>query len=551
MKKEEFEILLNADRESEHLEFKEGKDNFNFDAGDHSICGYSIAIANEGGGKFILGVSDKIPRQVKGTRAFKNINKMAQQIFDRIHRRVDVEEFNYDGKRVLILHIPSRPIGEPLEFRGQYLMRIGDSLRPMTPDQYKKISQEAIKDYSSKVMPGALFSDLSPLAIIELRKLLNQSGRVEKKDVNVVDDKQLLTDLGLIVEDKITVAAMVLLGLERSLKRFLPHAEIRFGYKISDSEMKHQDIQIYSEGYLNFYNRIWEKINSRNLTLNIPQGVRVLEKKAFDEETIREALNNAIIHRDYTESETTFITQSQQAIMFASPGGFLEGITIKNIADETKTRNKLIADVLYKCGFVEQFGYGVNLMIKNQLSLGKSLPDYSASDKHHVVLRLNGKIQDMEFARYVFLVAYRRQKVLNDQELVILNKIKNGDKINSQPITQNLLELGLIEHVGTNKYILSRKYYLEAGNRGEYTRKKGLDKETKKALIVKHIKEWGRGYMKEFTQVLNGVPKPTISRYVDELKEDGIIELVGNPQIVKGKNRAYWRLKRGKKFTSK
>lgn len=541
---ETFKQLLNADKETEHLEFKEAKQTFDLDGGSHSLCNYCTALANEGGGKIIFGVTDKIPRTVVGTSAFQNLSKLTNQIFERIHRRIDIEEITFENKRVLILTIPSRPLGQAVEFRGQYFMRMGESLRPMTGEQIKKIIQEAEKDYSSKIAPTANEEDLSPEGIIELRKLLNQSARVEKKEIQNISDKQLLVDLGLIVDNKITLAALILLGKEKSIKRILPHAEIRFGYKTNESEIRNQDMVVYSGGYLLNYQKIWEKINSRNLTLSIPGGIRIIEKRTFDEETIREALNNAIIHRDYSENETIFITQTPQSIAFSSPGGLLEGVTISNIAEETKTRNKLIADILFKCDFVEQFGHGVNLMIKNQLSSGKALPDYSKTDKHHVVVKLDGKIQDLEFAKFVYIVAYKKQKILNDQELLILNKIKNHDFFESNStIMSNLLQLGLVESLGNGKYILSSTYYSYTDKKGEYTRRKGLDKEAKKELILKHLEKWEKGYMTEFKQALGNVPKPTINSYLTELKAEDKIELIGNPQIVRGKLRAYWKLK--------
>jgi len=544
MEKEEFEILLNADKETEHLEFKEAKNSFNFDSGTHSLCGYCIALANEGGGKLFLGVSDKLPREVVGTNAFLSIKNVKMSLFNKIHRRIELEEFFYNSKRILVFKIPSRPIGEPLEFGGNYLMRLGDSLVPMTPDQFKKITKESEHDYSSKTINQASFGDLSGEAITELRKLLNNSGRVDKKDIGQFNDQQLLTDLGLVKDGKITIAALVLLGKGNSLKKFLPYAEIRFGYKTNGSEIRNQDMQIYSEGYILFYNKLWEKINSRNIVLPIPFGLRILEKKAFDEETIREAVNNSLIHRDYSEQDVIMINQTQSKITVTSPGGLLEGITIENMIDQTKTRNKLIADVLFKCDFVEQFGHGVDLMIKNQLSLGKNPPDYSRTDKHHVILKIDGTIQDIEFAKYVLLVASRKKKVLNDKELIILHKIKNNQKIDSGQITENLLNLNLIERIKPGKYILSKEYYQDIGKKGEYTRRKGLDKETNKHLITKHLQNYQKGYMGDFIDVLKNISKPTINKYLNELKEEGKIELIGNPRIVRGPKKAFWKLKK-------
>jgi len=508
------------------------------------LCAYLIALANEGGGKIVLGVTNKKPRKVVGTNAFLDLIKIKEKIFNKIHRRVDIEEIDYDGKRVLIFYIFSRPIGEALEFNGRRLMRSGGNLVPMSSEKLKEVINEPIMDYSSKIVEGtSLENDLLDKAIKELRKLLKQSGRVDR-NINSLSDKQLLIDLNLISDKGVSLASLILLGKQQSIKKHLPFSEIRFGYKLNEETIRNEDVAIYDECYLLYYNKIWEKINSRNLSLSVPEGLLLLEKKAFDEETIREAINNAIIHRDYSEGEAIIIIQTRKNFNIDSPGGLPEGITIENMVDRTKPRNKLIADVLFKCGFVEQFGNGVDLMIKKQLSLGKSFPDYSKTDKYHVRLKIDGTIQDIEFAKYIYRIANKKEEPLDDKELIILNKIKNNEEVDSKEITTKLLNLGFIESIGRGKYILSKKYYQRVNKRGVYTRRKGLDKETNKALILKHLKHHNKGYMRDFLQVLPGIPKGTINRYLSELRNEEKIELIGNRHISIGPKAVYWQIKK-------
>lgn len=142
------------------------------------------------------------------------------------------------------------------------------------------------------------------------------------------------------------------------------------------------------------------------------------------------------------------------------------------------------------------------------------------------------------------MIAIKKEKILNDKELLILNKIKMNQKIEAGDIVNNLLELGLIESLGQKKYTLSKQYYRRMDKRGEYTRKRGLDKETNKSLILDHLKKWKKGYMYEFRDVFKGeLQKSKINMYLDELKKEDKIELIGNPQAARGKNAAYWKLK--------
>ena len=537
---EQLKVLLQADSEHEHREFKTAEAQYSYNKGTHSILGYCTAIANERGGKLILGVTDKIPRDIVGTSYYApDYTKLERNILRDFGRKVIIEELFVEGKRILILNIPSRPIGEPMQFKGSYITRSRDELVPMTQDQLKTIYEEALNDYSSKVLPEVMLHDLDPEAIKNLRKLLVESGRTDK-DISSFSDNQLLEDLNLIDGSKITIAALILLGKSSILSKYLPFAEIRYGYKEDSGEIRNQDSVIYKEAYLIYHEKIWNKINARNLTLTIPQGLWVTEKKTFGKDTIREAINNAIIHRSYAEPQSIIITHTPKGFEISSPGGLPAGVTIENMIDKSKPRNKLIADVLQKCGFVETFGHGVNLIYQKQLELGKNPPDYSKTDNYNVVLEIQGEIKHPRFTEYVYNVAKDINKLLNDEELRILYQLKDEPQNVTSRKIRALSNIGIVEKTSRGKFMLAQKYYDYMDKRGEYTRRKGLDKSTNKELLLKHINTHKRGYKQDFIDVLKDVPPKTIESYIQELKKEGNIELIGNPKITKGSNRAYW-----------
>jgi len=110
MNMQTLERWLLGPAESEHLEFKEAKSTYD----PVKLMKYCVALANEGGGHLVLGVSDKHPRQVVSTKAFESVSSLNQvkaQIVDKLHIRVETSTIDYDGKRVLCFSIPSRPIG--------------------------------------------------------------------------------------------------------------------------------------------------------------------------------------------------------------------------------------------------------------------------------------------------------------------------------------------------------------------------------------------------------------------------------------------------------
>jgi len=137
-------------RENEHLEFKEAKNQFNFE----SLLAYCVAIANEGGGVLLLGIANHPPRAVVGTRAFPDPSKTTKGVLDKLHFRVNIEEVQHPDGRVLVFHIPPRPTGHPRDLDGTYYMRSGESLVPMTPDQLNRIFDEGKDKLSGLGMFG-------------------------------------------------------------------------------------------------------------------------------------------------------------------------------------------------------------------------------------------------------------------------------------------------------------------------------------------------------------------------------------------------------------
>lgn len=117
-------------KEDEHLEFKEAKRNFQFE----KLVKYCAALANEGGGSIVLGVTDKRPRKVVGTSTFQNLERTKAGLIQRLYLRINASEFQHENNRVLIFSVPARPIGTPIAVKGAYWMRAGEELVPMTQD---------------------------------------------------------------------------------------------------------------------------------------------------------------------------------------------------------------------------------------------------------------------------------------------------------------------------------------------------------------------------------------------------------------------------------
>ena len=157
--------LLNA-KEGEQVQFKEAKNRFDSSDAAHICC----ALANCGGGKLVFGISDKRPRQVVGSAAFDQPERTRKGLIDKLKVRVDFQIYEYNGKRVLVFDVASRPLGLPIQADGVAWWYEGDSLMPMPEDVRRKIYEKIGVDFSSTICSDAKFSDLDENAVKVFRK---------------------------------------------------------------------------------------------------------------------------------------------------------------------------------------------------------------------------------------------------------------------------------------------------------------------------------------------------------------------------------------------
>ena len=161
------------EKEAETCEFKEAKNRFDFE----ELVKHSVSMANNGGGRILLGVTDKRPRQVVGTQAFDQPERTRNGLRERIHLGVNFEVINHPSGRVLVFEIPSRPVGTPVQDKGIYWTRDGDSLVPMTPEQLRDVFAEGGRDFSAEVCPNAALTDLDMGAVEDFRRRwMSKSG---------------------------------------------------------------------------------------------------------------------------------------------------------------------------------------------------------------------------------------------------------------------------------------------------------------------------------------------------------------------------------------
>ncbi len=523
----QLELLLQA-KEDEHFEFKEAKHRYDF----KELVKYCVALANEGGGRIILGVTDKRPRQIVGTKAFLDLERTKASLTDLVRLRIDAKEISHPSGRVLVFQVPSRPIGMPVHYEGRYFMRSGDRLVPMFPDMLKRIFDEAGPDYTAEICSKAKFSDLDPISIEDFRNRWIQKSRNEK--LHVLSPEQLLSDAEVLSSEGLTYAALILFGRREALGRLLAQAEIIFEYRSTSTTGPAQDRHEFRQGFFSFYDELWKLINLRNDRQHFQDGFLIWDILTFNESAIREAILNAVSHRDYRNGGSVFVRQYPRRLEIVSPGGFPPGITQENILWEQAPRNRRIAEAFARCGLVERSGQGMNRIYEVCIRESKPKPDFTHTDAYHVWLTLNGEVQHPEFLRFLEKLGKERLESFTTQDLLVIDLIFRDEQV-SECFRDNLSHLinnGVVEQISRGRgtrYVLSRQFYEFIGKKGTYTRKRGLDRETNKTLLVKHIHDnQGVGSkMAEFRQVLPSHSRSQIQVLLRELVKEHIIHFHG------------------------
>jgi ATP-dependent DNA helicase RecG len=527
--------------EGTNLEFKEAKNNYHFD----KLVEYCVALANEGGGKVILGVTDKRPRRIVGTTAFPEPGRTEAGLYDRLSHRIPIEEITIPEGRVLVVHVPGRLPGVAWEIGGRYLKRAGDELTGMTHSELRIIFAETGPDFSAEPCSGASLADLSPQAIAEYRarwaKKTNDPRKAAWTDV------ETLTNAEVLVDGQLNYAALILFGARSALGRWLSQAEFIFEYRSSEASGPAADREEFREGFFLWQDLIWTKINLRNDRQSYQDGLFRMELPTFDEVSVREALLNAVAHRDYRLGGSVFVRQYPHRLEIVSPGGFPAGITPQNVLDQQNPRNRRLAEALSKCGLIERSGQGMNLMFESAIRQGKPLPSFEGTSAHEVRLTLEGTVRSPAFVRFMERLGDETLRSFSTYDFLALDFVHREQLLPEHLKSRlpGLVNAGAIESVGRGKgtrYLLSRRLYAALGAKGVYTRIRGLDRETNKALLEKHLRAQGDqgAPLAELRQVLPSESESGVQRLLDELRSEGRIDLKGTRRW------ARWVIKTGK-----
>ena len=282
----------------------------------------------------------------------------------------------------------------------------------------------------------------------------------------------------------------------------------------------------FRQGFLLFYDRIWELVNLRNDMQHYQDGLVMHAVPTFSEPAVREALLNAVSHRDYRHPGSVFVRQFPRHIEIDSPGGFPPGITPANMLDRQLPRNRRIAETFFRCGIVERSGQGADRIVEESIRNGHALPDYQRSDSHQVSLSLDGELRNPELIRFLNRIDPEVTARLDAHDLLVLRAAATGSKLppDLRPRAAQLVDAGLLERTRGGKYMPARAY-LEGT--GAFQAVRPRDAAAQKLLAFLHEHRRKGCSMEELTSVVPDLSRSTIKRVLHELREHGKAHAAG------------------------
>ncbi|CAB1080919.1 carbon storage regulator related protein [Olavius algarvensis Delta 1 endosymbiont] len=368
--------------EGHRLEFKEAKRQFD----NKKLYKYCVAIANEGGGCLVLGVSDKPPRPVVGTAAFRNPVEMTAKLFQTIGFRVDIEEVIHPDGRVLVFHIPSRPRGTAYHIEGTYLMRSGESLVPMSEDQLRRIFAEGepdwLEDYSNRGMNDQdVIELLDTQAFFDLLRLPYPTDRqgvierlIQERLVDQKDDGYAVRRLGALLLAR-------RLGDFENLSRKAPRVVVYPGTNKLETRLD----QVPGKGYAVGFQELVGFIMGQLPQSEVIEGAIRKENRLVPEITIRELVANALIHQDFSIGGASMIVEIYaNRVEISNPGEPV--VPVERFIDGYQSRNERLADLMRRMGICEEKSSGIDKVIHAAEVYQLPAPDFRAGYRRTVVV---------------------------------------------------------------------------------------------------------------------------------------------------------------------
>lgn len=533
-------LINNFPIESEKCEWKEFKSLKNSVAGKEGddIVSYISAIANMQGGHLVIGVKDET-LEIVGIQDFAgySINDIRYRINGNC-TNLDIENFSVKefkttdtDKTIWIFKIPKHQFRLPVYAHKKTWQRIDDNLVAMTKSRLDAILTEIKinEDWSKEIIDEASIDDLDTEAIKKAKIEFIKRNPKYSNEIGKWSDIDFLNKAKITIKGKITRTALILLGKEEAEHYLNSTVKIRWNLKSLDNQDK--DFEIFSIPFLLNIDEVYKKI--RNLKYRyLREGTlfpdEVLRYEPF---IIRESLNNAIAHQDYTKGARINVVEFEDDhLVFSNYGSFLpksvEEVVLNDTPEEVY-RNPFLVEAMKNLDMIETQGGGIKKMFNFQRQRFFPLPDFDFDD-NKVKVTITGKILDENFARILI-----KNSELRLEEIILLDKVQKKKEITESEF-KHLKKCKYIEGRKPNIY-LSHDIVVSVNNeelKREYLENRSFDDSHFKEMILEYLRKWGKSkrdkidnlIIPKLSAVLNeNQKKKKVTNFLSALKSEGKI----------------------------
>jgi ATP-dependent DNA helicase RecG len=375
------------------------------------ICGF----ANAGGGKIIIGKDDK--GNIVGVKNPKKLlEDIPNKVKDILGIIVDVNLQENPNGNLIEINVEAYPY--PVNYKGQYHYRSGSTKQELKGAALDKFMlQKKGKRWDGVPVPNITTQDLKSDTFDFFRKKAVKAQRIDEEVLSDTND-HLIENLQLKENDYIKRAAILL--FHPNPEKFVTGAYIKIGYFLSDENLKFQD-----EVHGNIFEQVEKTMDllfSKYINSSISyEGLNRVEKYEYPKEAVREALLNAVSHKDYSEGVPIQISVYQGKIIFWNEGKLPDNWTIEKLLTKhpSKPFNPDIANALFRSGYIEAWGRGTIKMINECVNFGIPKPIYFYDMSGFWV----------EFRKENLNPEYLKTLGLNERQINAIEHLKNKGKI--------------------------------------------------------------------------------------------------------------------------
>lgn len=334
---------------------------------------------------------------------------------------------------------------------------------------------------------------------------------------------------------------LLLFGREEALKRFLPTHEVSFQV-LDGTDLRAN--AFFRWPLLRAMEEIVKRFEARNNEEELNVGPLRISIPDYSPRAFREAVANALVHRDYTRLGAVHVQWHADRLEVSNPGGFPEGVGLNNfLVAPPRPRNPLLADAFKRAGLVERTGRGIDTIFYEQLRHGRPSPHYDRTTANDVVLVVPGGRANLNFVRLIVKENDRRGKSLSLDELLVMNTlwlqrrlgVDEAARLTQKSVTEarsaleRLTESGLVEGRGERRgrvYHLARSIYERFGDAEGHARQRGLAPEEAERKLIEHAMA-GERVTRSLTAELLGLSPSQATRLLARLVAEGQLERKG------------------------